>query len=291
MKLPLFLNSLFRSERHFASYDQCPEIYYRINDGDERGPQQLVHLIKLTEEFPDDIIKGRFSDETRWRSAAYFLDLWHQVPPSANTVKRLTGAGLPIDASMTEERGREVLRERLRAKPPTPKQLESLKALGVDSQTIVNREQASEIIGVRKAVIREKERDDAAAQQRADDAPEVERCLERLSEIATSVNEFLPAWRPATITDLEPLSSYVDTVAEALEYAVGFDLESLYGGPFFDPLKSEDFYLEFSRDPTADELRRFQAAVFVGYLAQAGEDFDHVSLLRRAFPSVTVSRL
>src|SRR5205823_13299114 len=98
-----------------------------------------------------------------------------------------------------------------------------------------------------------------------DDAPEIEHCLERLSELKTCVNELLPDWKPSEFTDLDPLLSYADIVAEALEYATGFNLESLYGEPFFDPLKSEDYYLEFTRDPTADELRCFRADVFVNY--------------------------
>lgn len=291
MRSPSFFKGLFQTERRFASYDECPEIYYRFNDKDEYGPQKLVHFIDLLEGRPDEIINGRFSDETSFRSKAYFFDLWNRVPPSSHTIKRLTRARVPIDAAMTENRGREILRELLRTKPPTAKQVQHLKELGVDPQTVLNREQANELIGVQKAIIREKQREAAEAQQHVDDAPEVKQCLERLGELKTSVNQFLPGWKPPEFSDLDSLLSYAETVAEALEYATGFTLESLYGGPFFDPLKSEDYYLEFTRDPTADELRRFQADVFLRYLALQEEGFDHLKLLRNAFPSVKISLL
>jgi hypothetical protein len=291
MRAPSFLNWLFRTARRFASYDECPEIYYRFNNEGEYGPQKLDRFIAFFEDRPTEPIEGRFSDETCWRSKAYFFDLWQQVPPSAHTIKRLTREGIPVDANMTEALGRELLRGRQRAKPPTPKQLQHLQTLGVESQDIANREQANSIISAREAAIREQQREAEEAQRRIDDAPQVEQCRARLSELAISVNAIAPAWKPDAFGDLNSLLSYIDAVAEALDYATSFDLEYLYGGPFLDPLKSEDYYLEFTRDPTADELRSFQADVFVHYLNISGESFDHLRLLRKAFLSVKVTRL
>src|SRR3954451_21622574 len=111
MHIPSFFKRLFHTERRFASYDECLEIYYRFNNGeDEYGPQKLVHFIDLLEERTDEIINGRFSDETSFRSRAYFFHLWNRVPPSAHTIKRLTQARVPTDAAMSEKFGRAILR-------------------------------------------------------------------------------------------------------------------------------------------------------------------------------------
>jgi hypothetical protein len=65
-----------------------------------------------------------------------------------------------------------------------------------------------------------------------------------------------------------------------------YDLVELQSGPFYDGLDMDSDYLEFTRDPTADEITAFQAALFRAYLEIASEEFDHLAILKRTLPMI-----
>ena len=79
-------------------------------------------------------------------------------------------------------------------------------------------------------------------------------------------------------------------IESALEHVTGYDLVELQSEPFWDGLDiNSNYYLEFGRDPTAEEIRRFQAALFRAYLEARSEKFDHLAVLRRTLPMVRAS--
>ena len=124
----------------------------------------------------------------------------------------------------------------------------------------------------------------------ADDVDEIAGYRRRLGELTPQVRELFPAWAPKHFEDAVSYLCYVATVEEALDHAKLADLESLYGGPFYDGLDMDsDYYLEFTRDPTADEMRQFQAALFQAYLDAESEEFDHLAILKRTLPMIRVS--
>jgi len=282
---------MLRRERHFSSYDECPKIYYRFNSKGDYGPQKLDRLVSYFADRAGEAIDGRFADETRWRPISYFLDLWQRIPPGANTIERLNREGIKVQGDITEFRGRKLIRERQRAKPPSRRQIEQLRNFGAEPENIISRGQAEVLIHEHQKALQKQEQENAAAQQRLEDAPKMEACNKRLQELEVRVNDILPGWAPEKFNDLESLLVYTDLIEEALDYATRFDLTELYGGPFFDPAESADYYLEFSKDPTAAEVRTFQADIFVNYLSAKGEQFDHLTPLKHAFPSVKISPL
>jgi hypothetical protein len=103
---------ILRRERQFSSYDNCPEIYYRFNGKRDYGPRKLDIVVKYLAGRAGEAIEGRFADEETWRPLSYFLDLWQQVPPSKNTIRRLKRENIAIDDTVTEPVGRKLVRER-----------------------------------------------------------------------------------------------------------------------------------------------------------------------------------
>jgi hypothetical protein len=147
----------------------------------------------------------------------------------------------------------------------------------------MNRGQAAEVIRKRERAVSEK-------QQRLEEEPEIEAYKQRLEELRSRVHELLPAWIPKHFDDAVSYMCYVAVVEDALDHAKLADLESLQSGPFYDGLDMDsDYYLEFSRDPTADEMRQFQAALFQAYLDAESEEFDHLAVLKRTLPMIHVS--
>jgi hypothetical protein len=276
----LRLSSLFaRKERRFASYDECPAIYYRFNGKREYGPQKLDGFVSFFAQRSDENIEGRFEDERAWRPLSYFLRLWDQVNPSAYTIKRLNRAGISPEG-LTESSGRRVLWDQQKSRPPTARQTDYLRTHLDKSGDGLTRGQAEELI-------RQHDRSVRAEQQRLEEALEIEACNKRLEQLKARVHELAPDWTPQKLTDLTSLSCHVQVVEDALDHALGFDLVELQSGPFFDGINiGADYYLEFARDPTAAEMQCFQAALFAAYLEAESEEFDHLAILRRTLPMV-----
>jgi hypothetical protein len=228
------------------------------------------------------MIKGRFADEDQWRPLSYFLDLWNYLPPSEHTIKRLRRAGVNPEG-ITECAGRKLLRDKQNSKPPTAHQIEYLRAAGIQTEEGLNRKKARDLIRKREGTMSEE-------QQRLEEAPEIEAYKQRLEELRSRVHELLPAWTPKQFDDAVSYMCYVAVVQDALDHAKLADLESLQSGPFYDGLDTDsDYYLEFSRDPTADEMRQFQVALFKAYLDAESEEFDHLAVLKRTLPMIRVS--
>jgi hypothetical protein len=228
------------------------------------------------------MIEGRFADEDQWRPLSYFLDLWNHIPASTHTIERLRRAGVNPEG-ITECLGRKLLRDKQNSKPPTPRQIEYLRNAGIQTEERLNRKQAAELI-------RQRERAVSDEQQRLEEAPEIEAYKHRLEELRSRVHELLPAWTPKHFDDVVSYMCYVAVVEDALDHAKLADLESLQSGPFYDGLDMDsDYYLEFSRDPTADEMRQFQAALFQAYLDAESEEFDHLAILKRTMPMIRVN--
>jgi hypothetical protein len=285
-----FLTSLFGFRRVFSSYDECPGIYYRFNGGEERGPARLDHVIQYAGINPMDVVEGRFADERLWRPRAYFDRLWEMIPPSAHTLKRLNDERIAIETSLTECRGRELLREAQNRKSATRMQLQQLKTYGIATEAVPTREDAKRRITAAKLAIRERDAAIAEETKRLTEAPQIAACHERLNQLTSQIASIAPGWTRQQFRDLESLAMYTDLVAEALEYASGFDSERLLGNPFYDPVTSNDYYLEASDIPD-QEIRAFQGQLFVSYVKNEGERFDHIKLLRTNIPSVRISKM
>jgi hypothetical protein len=279
----LHLSSLFSGkERRFASYDECPAIYYRFNGKQEYGPQRLDGFVSFFAQRSEENIEGRFEDEQAWRPLRYFLRLWDQVPPSGHTIKRLNRAGISPEG-LTEASGRKLLRDQQKSKPPTSRQMDYLRTHLGKSGDGLTRGQAEELIRQHDRIVR-------AEEQRLKEAPEIKACNERLEELKAPVHELAPDWTPPNLTDLNSLSCYVEVVENALDHATGFDLIELQSNAFFDGLDMEaSYYLKFTRDPTAAEFRGFQAALFRAYLKTRSEKFDHLAILQRTLPMIRAS--
>ena len=124
----------------------------------------------------------------------------------------------------------------------------------------------------------------------ADDEDEIAGYRRRLDEVTPRVRKLVPAWTQLHFEDPDSYTCYVSTVEEAIEHAEFADLESLQSGPFYDGLDMDsDYYLEFTHDPDAEEMRRFQAALFQAYLDAESEKFDHLAILKRTLPMIRVS--
>jgi hypothetical protein len=279
----LRLSSLFaRKDRRFTSYDECPAIYYRFNGKQEYGPQRLDGFVSFFAHRSEENIEGRFEDEQAWRPLLYFLRLWDQVPPSGHTIKQLKRAGISPEC-LTESSGRKLLRDHQKSKPPTSRQIDYLRTHLGKSGDGLTRGQADELIRQHGRIVR-------AEEQRLEEASEIEACNERLGELKAPIHDLAPDWTPPKLADLTSLSCYVEVVENALDHARGFDLVELQSGPFFDGLDIEaNYYLDFTRDPTAAELRAFQAALFHAYLETQSEKFDHLAILRRTLPMIRIS--
>jgi hypothetical protein len=278
--LPFRRNSV--EDRRFPSYEDCPDIYYRFNCKGEYGPQTLDRVVSFSAARSEKMIEGRFADENQWRPLSYFLDLWNHIPASAHTIKRLRRAGVNPEG-ITECVGRKLLRDKQDSKPPIPRQIEYLRNAGIQTEEELNRKQVGELI-------RERERAVSAEQRRLEEAPEIEAYTQRVEELRSQVQELLPAWAPKHFDDAVSYMCYVTVVEDALDHANLADLESLQSGPFYNGLDMDsDYYLEFSRDPTADEMRQFQAALFQAYLDAESEAFDHLAILKRTLSMIEVS--
>ena len=181
-------------DRSFPSYDNCPEIYYRFNGGQEYGPQNLDRFVSFFATRSNEKIEGRFADEDRWRALSYFLDLWGSIPPSAHTIKRLNRAGLN-PKGITESVGRTLLRDKQDSKPPTPRQIEYLRTAELETPERLDRKEA-------RTLIRDRERALADEQQRLAKAPEIEAFIQRLKELTSQVRELVPDWKPLEFEEL-----------------------------------------------------------------------------------------
>lgn len=285
-----FRRSTRQQGRQFSSYDDCPAIHYRFNGKGDYGPQNLDRFVKFYASRAGEAIEGRFTDEESWRPLSYFVDLWERIPPSAYTTEGLEREGVNIEETMTEARGRAILRERTRAKPPSTSQIKQLRQLGAD-ENIADRGQAEDLIRAHQRAVQKEEEEQARLQQRLKNAPEIEACNKRLQDLGQQVTSLIPDWTPKTFDDLEPLLAYTQFVEEALGYATEFDLETLQGEPFSDGVTEEGYYLEFTRDPTESELQRFQAKIFLKYLETESNMFDHLAVLKRALPMIRASIL
>ena len=278
--LPFRDNSV--EDRRFRSYEDCPDIYYRLNCKGEYGPQTLDRVVSFFAARSEEMIEGRFADEDQWRPLIYFLNLWNHIPASAHTIKRLRRAGVKPEG-ITECVGRKLIRDKRDSKPPTPRQIEYLRNAAIQTEEGLNLKQMGELNRDRQRAVREQQR-------RLEEAPEIKAYKQRLEELRSQVQELLPAWTPKHFDDAVSYMCYVAVVEDALDHAKSVDLESLKSGPFNDGLDMDsDYYLEFSRDPTADEMRQFQAALFQAHLDAESEEFDHLAILKRALPMIRVS--
>jgi len=120
-----------------------------------------------------------------------------------------------------------------------------------------------------------------------DELAETEPYYQQLKTLAPRIRELVPDWTPQQFDNAVSYTCYVSVVESALDHAASYDLVELQSGPFSDGLDMEsDYYLEFTRDPTAEEIRRFQAALFCAYLEAESEEFDHLAILKRVLPMV-----
>jgi hypothetical protein len=275
----LRFRSLLTQERQFLSYDDCPEVYYRFNSKGQCGPQKLDRIASFFAARCDENIEGRFVDEQQWRPLTYFLELWERILPSTRTISRLTRAGISSQ-DVTESQARKLLRDVRKAKPPTPRQIEYFRTAGIVIDEELSRGQAEAIIGARERTLSEE-------RQRAEEAPEIQACIQRLEALRARVNAIDPKWHPDTPSDLASIICYEVRVEDALDHATRYDLVELQSGLFYDGLnRDSDYYLEFTQEPTAEDIRRFQEALFNAYVEAGSEEFDHLAILRRTLPMI-----
>ena len=120
-----------------------------------------------------------------------------------------------------------------------------------------------------------------------DDVAEIESYRQQLQALAPRIRELVPDWTPQQFDDAVSYMCYVSVVESALDHATGFDLVELQSGPFYDGVDVDsEYYIEFTRDPTAEEIRQFQTALFRAYLDAESEQFDHLAILKRMLPMV-----
>ena len=80
------------------------------------------------------------------------------------------------------------------------------------------------------------------------------------------------------------------SVIEDSDHAKYYDLTQLQSDLFYDGLDSRvGYYLEFTRDPTPDEIQGFQTALFRAYVGTESERFDHLTILRETLPMIRTS--
>ena len=119
-----------------------------------------------------------------------------------------------------------------------------------------------------------------------DQAAEMEEGRAQIRALLPQIHTLIPNWSPTEPSETIAALCYSTVVTDALDHAASFDLESLFSGPFYDYVSETDYYLEAQRDPTEDELRAFQAQVFLAYIEAGEERFDHLPILRRTLPMI-----
>jgi hypothetical protein len=227
----------------------------------------------------EEAIEGRFADEEEWIAIKYFLALWQCIPPGSHTLERLQREGID-SRGLTEASARKLLRKRQQSKAPTARQIEYLGSAGTTVTPDLRRGDAQKLI-------REHERTVDEERRRREEAPEIESYVTRLEELKSLVSALVPDWAPRRFDDAVSYMCYVSTVEDALDHALRYDLTELHSGLFSDGLHMDaDYYLEFARDPTLEEMRGFQAALFRAYLNAESEGFDHLEILRRCLPMI-----
>jgi len=277
--------------RQFLSYDECPKVYYRFNGSAEYGPQKIDIAIGYTGTGENDFVEYRFEDELCWFPRGYFEQLWNSIPASAHSKKRLTNEGINFEETIPEPLARELLRNTQNQKTPTKSQLQRLAGYGVSIENVATRLDAATIIKQHEKAERLATEQLRLDEQRALDAPAVAAAQMQLEELKEQVRHLIPKWNPQSLDDYNALRMYINMVDEALDYANMFTLEELLGNPFTDPTKEDDYYLETVSDPSNEELTAFKASVFLAYVKAGGESFEHLRLLKKAFPSLKVSKL
>jgi len=269
-------------DRSFSCYDNCPEIYYRFNSKGEYGPRKLDAIVSFFSSRSEELIEGRFADEEEWKSIKYFLALWEDIPAGSHTLKRLEREAIDPHG-LTEASARQVLRERQQSKPPTAREIEYLRTVGITVTPELRRGDAQKLV-------REHERTVGEEQRRHEEAPEVESYAKRLGELKSQIQHLVPDWTPKHFEDAVSYMCYVSLIEDALDHAKYYDLTQLQSDLFYDGLHIDvAYYLEFTRDPTAHEIRGFQAALFCAYLAAESESFDHLAILRDTLPMIRAS--
>lgn len=137
--------------------------------------------------------------------------------------------------------------------------------------------------------IREHEKARYEAQERLEEAPEIEAFKRKLEELTPRVCTLVPDWAPMHFDDAESYMFYEAIVEEALDYAKLADVKSLQSGFFSDGVSDTDYYLESARDPSPAEFLAFQSGLFKAYLLAESEEFDHLAILKRTLPMIKVS--
>ena len=271
-------------DRSFLSYDDCPEIYYRFNGKGEYGPRKLDAIVSFFTNRSEEAIEGRFADEQQWRPLKHFFALWECILPGTNTLKRLGREGIDSDG-LSEGSARCLLRQRNASKAPTPRQIDQLRSSGIAVSAELSR-------GDARKLIHEHERALAEEQRRREEAPEIEGYKRKLDELTPNVREFIPDWLPTEFDDSVSYMCYVSLIEDALDHVRCYDLTQLQSDLFYDGLDIDvGYYLEFTRDPTRQEIHDFQAALFRAYLAEESKRFDHLAILRQTLPMIRPSMI
>jgi hypothetical protein len=282
---------LFPGDRKFSSYDECPQLYYRFNGKGNYGPQKLDAVLGYMSN-RKDMIECRFADEEKWRPLSYFIGLWNRIPPSNHSRTRLRNEGAEVDEGISEARARDLLRDRQKQKPVTSTQKKKLQEAGLNTEEVMDREQATaKLRNVRQAQQRRAE-DDRLAAERVAEKDKMPEALERLTSLAEKVHMLIPAWKPLQLLGLEALEEQIRLVDEGLDYAFAFTGEGLNSDVFTDPTRDNiGYYLDFKGAVNPDELREFRARIFEGYLKNGSDGFDHLGILKKSFSNLMVSNL
>ncbi len=144
--------------------------------------------------------------------------------------------------------------------------------------------------GDAQKLIHEHERALAEERRRREEAPEIEAYKQKLDELTPNVREFIPDWLPTEFDDAVSYMCYVSVIEDALDHARYYDLTQLQSDLFYDGLDIDvGYYLEFTRDPTPQEIHDFQAALFRAYFDAESERFDHLAILRQTLPMIRPS--
>lgn len=277
--------------RRFPSYDECPHVYYRFNGGTEYGPQKIDIALGYMGTGENDFVEYRFEGESRWFPRRYIEQLWNSIPASAHSKKRLANEGIIFEETTPEPLARELLRNTQNQKKPTKLQLAKLAGYGVSIENVATRLEATTIIKQHEKAERLATEASQLERQSALDAPALAAAQIQLEALKAQVRLLIPKWNPESFSDFNALRMYINLVDEALDYANMFTLQDLLGNPFTDPTKEDDYYLEATSDPSDEEFTAFKASIFLAYVKTGGESFEHLKLLKKAFPSITVSKL
>lgn len=286
-----FLKSLIGSPRQFSSYSDCPEVFYRFNGRGENGPKKLDVALGYRGFNEGDVAEYRFSDESRWRSRSYFETLWSTMPISGFTKKRLQKECIVFDNSITEPVARRLLRDKQDLKPITSTQRKRLLEYGISVETASNRREANELLKKEEIVRRRASEKLASREKQLLDKPNIEECQREIQKSIESINLFAEGWSPIFPEQLDDLEAYRDLLFEALEYTQAFSLESLTSDLFFDPKNGGDYYLEYDATPSREHWNAFRKKIFLAYLKNEGEDFNHISILRASMPTIRATKV